>query len=434
MQIKIEKLVFGGWGLGKYKGKVVFVPYVLPEEVVEVALTKEKKNYAFARLIEIISPSPERQSPPCPYFTVCGGCDYQHIPYSLQTEVKQKLFQEEFTRLTGLEITELLKPMFPSPSHLFYRNRVQLKVEREGYKIKIGFYKRDSRELVAVDKCLLAEKLINQTISALQEVLQRHIAIGKEIKGIEIFVSPDEGSGIVILSTLVEVNKRHLQAIAEELMSALPFLKDVLFKHRAFAFPRSLFEKGYTQSALLFKIDDFKIMCYPGVFFQINTNQNKILSKIVTQLAALHKEESVLELYAGIGNLSLPLSAYAKRVVGLESNCLTVKNANYNAQLNKTKAFFKIVNVETALESFLTTDDNFNCLLVDPPRQGCIRALKQSLNFIQPTKIIYVSCHPATLARDINYLLKSGYKLKSLQLIDMFPQTQHIETVALLHR
>lgn len=429
MQIKIEKLVLGGWGLGRYKGKVVFVPYVLPGEVVEVALTQEKKDYAFAHLIEVISPSPNRQEPFCPYFTICGGCDYQHMPYSFQVEVKERLLQEEFARLPGI-----VKPMFTSPAPLFYRNRIQLKVQREGYEIKIGFYKRNTRELVGIDKCVLAEELINQTIPTLQEVLQRHIVIGDEIKTIEIFVSPDEGRGVIIFYTVVEVNKRHLQTMAEELMTALPFLKDVLYKHRAFTFPRSLSEKGYTQSALLFKINDLRICCYPGVFFQVNTRQNKVLAKTVAQLAALQGKENVLELYAGMGNLSLLLSFHAKRIVGLESNSLAVKNANYNAQLNKTRAFFKAVDVETGLKEFLTEDDDFDCLVVDPPRQGCIRALKQALNFIKPTKIIYVSCHLATLVRDVKYLLKSGYKLKTLQPIDMFPQTQHIEIVALMQR
>jgi 23S rRNA (uracil1939-C5)-methyltransferase len=432
MRIKIEKLVFGGWGLGRVEGKVVFVPYVMPGEVVEAEIVAERKDYAFAELKELISPAPGRQTPVCPHFGFCGGCDYQHIPYELQLKFKEEQLKEEITHLLGQDIVSMIEPILPSPNAFSYRNRLKLRVKREGYQVRLGAYKKNTKEFIAIDNCPVAEELIRQCLPVLQMVLSQHAAIAEQITGVELFSSKDEGKGFIVFKTLIGINKKRLFSIAEELMSSLSFLKDVLYEHMAFVYPRSLFDKGYTQSGLFYEVEGVRLIRYPGTFFQVNTEQNKNLVRHVKTLVAPSSAERILELYAGIGNLSLPLAKTSKRLVGLETNSLAVKNANYNAQLNKVRAVFKRIDVETALEEFLKEDNAFDCLVLDPPRTGCIRSLKTALGLFQPQKIVYVSCHPATLARDLKFLLGQGYQLKSIQPLDMFPQTQHIETITLL--
>ncbi len=432
MHIEIEKLVFGGWGLGRVGGKVVFVPYVMPGEVVEAEIVAERKDYAFAELKEVISPAPERQIPVCPHFGFCGGCDYQHIPYALQLKFKKEQLKEEITHILGQDIASVIKPILPSPNAFSYRNRLKLRVKREGYQVRLGAYKKNTREFIPINDCPVAEELIRQCLPVLQTVLSQHAAIATQITGVEVFSSQDEGKGFIVFKTLIGINKKLLVNMAEELMSSLPFLKDVLYEHMAFVYPRSLFEKGYTQSGLFYEVEGFRLIRYPGTFFQVNTGQNKNLVRYVKTLLAPDRKEEILELYAGIGNLSLPLAKVSKRLVGLETNSLAVKNANYNAQLNKVKAIFKRIDVETALEEFLKEDNAFDHLVLDPPRTGCIRSLKTALSLFHPHKIVYVSCHPATLARDLKFLLGQGYQLKTIQPLDMFPQTQHIETISLL--
>ena len=431
MHLKIEKIVPGGWGLAKMNGKVIFVPYVLPNEIVKAKIFLEKKDYAFAEIIEIVSPSPQRISPICPHFGVCGGCDYQHIPYDLQVKIKENLFKDEIVRQLGKEIIDVVKRIIPATNPFFYRNRIHLKIKRERHKVHLGFFKKNTHELIPLEKCFLAIPAINEILIMLKTILKTYAAIANQIKTIEIFFSPNEEKGIIILHTLIEINKKYLKNMAEKLIDSLPALKDVLIKHSAFTYPRSLFDKGYTESGLFFKINNFKVICYPGVFFQVNTDQNKKLLNIVAELANLSGNEKILELYAGMGNLSLLLASRANKLIGLDNNKLAVRNANYNAQLNKVRAFFKKIDVDKGIKDFLKDETLFDCLVLDPPRQGCLNALKQTLNIIKPKKIIYVSCHPATLARDLKFLSHIGYKIKYIQPIDMFPQTHHIEAVAM---
>ncbi|HDD35749.1 MAG TPA: 23S rRNA (uracil(1939)-C(5))-methyltransferase RlmD, partial [Candidatus Desulfofervidus auxilii] len=363
-KVKIEKLIAGGWGLARSDGKVIFVPYVLPEEIVRIKIFEEKKDYSLAHLIEVIDPSAQRILPSCPHFGICGGCDYQHMPYELQLKVKKDLLKETIIHQVG-EIN--IKEVIPS-TPFFYRNRIYLRIRREGYKVKLGFYKKNTHELISIERCPLAVNAINEMLPSLKEIINTHAAIIDDIKMIEIFYSPDEERGMTILHTLIKVKEKYLKKLAENLLERFSFLKDILIKHVGFVYPRSLFGKGYTQSGIFFHIDGLKLICYPGVFFQVNTEQNKKMISLIKKI--INKSESILQLYAGIGNISLPLAKKVKSLIGLENNRLAVRNANYNAQLNKIKAFFKNIDVDKELNAFLKKSINFDCLVLDPPRQG----------------------------------------------------------------
>lgn len=428
LKVKIEKLIYGGWGLCRHQGKVLLLPGVIPGEVVEAEVKKEFKDYSIASPVEILSPSPHRLSPPCPHFLQCGGCDYQHIPYPLQLAFKEEIFKEELERL-GKIPPEKVRGIVPSAREYQWRIKLDLAVEgREG--LKIGFYRRETKEVVDIEQCLVAHPLAEKVLEGLRLALRRHQVLVPAVKRAEITVSPDEGKAQLLLYTHVYHNKRHIDQMADELVSEHPELKDVLVKHRAVVFPRSLLGKGRTQSALQYLVDGARLLSYAGVFLQANWEVNKELIAILRD----HLKEggdTALELFSGIGNLSIPLAPLFRSWVGVERNPLAVKNANYNAHLNKIRARFLADEAVKVLEAWRKEEKGCDLLLLDPPRQGALEELKLALN-LRPKRIVYVSCNPSTLARDLRLLLDNGYELEECIPLDFFPQSYHIESVSFL--
>jgi len=430
--IKIEKVVYGGFGLGRLNKKAIFVPYVIPGEEIRIRIEKEKRDFIIASPIEVIKGSPYRQSPHCPYFTICGGCHYQHIRDQYQPTIKEQTFREGLSRIANIDPHSIL-PLLPSPKTLFYRTRVRLKVGIKD-RLYLGFYRRESREIVDINGCILAHPSINQILRHLRQILERQISAVQDIREIEISVSPQEEKGIIIFYTGVGVNRRRLVLIAQELSERLGILKDVLLKHKAYVYPYSLLGKGRTESALRFLMNGYTLLCYPGVFFQVNIEQNRYLIKKAMEFLQPSIDDQLLELFCGMGNFSMPLSKKVKRLLGVEGNPLAVKNARFNAQLNKFKNIH-FINKDCldAIDHLLSQRANFDLLLVDPPRGGCLDELKKAV-FLTPKRIVYISCSPPTLARDIKFLKDCGYLIEKIQPLDMFPQTYHIEAVALLRK
>lgn len=428
LKVTVEKLIYGGWGLCRHEGKVVLLPGVIPGEEVVVEVKREHRDYAVAWPKEITRPSPHRLPPPCPHFLTCGGCDYQHIPYPLQLRYKVEVFKEELERLGGIP-TEGVKPIVPSPKDYGWRIRLDLAVEGKGG-VRLGFYRRETRELVDVHQCPIAHPLAQEIIEALRLALMRHQVLLPAVRRAEITVSPDEGKAQLLLYTLVYHNQRHMRQMADELALQCRGLKDVLVKHRAVVFPRSLLGKGRTESALRFSLDGIQLWSYPGVFLQAHWDLNR-------ELVALLRERlkgiggTALELFSGIGNLSLPLAPSFSSWTGVERNALAVKNANYNAQANGVRAQFLCTEAIRALEQWRAEGKGCDLLLLDPPRQGALEELKLALD-LRPRKIVYCSCNPSTLARDLRLLLDNGYELEEIVPLDFFPQTYHIESVAFL--
>jgi 23S rRNA (uracil1939-C5)-methyltransferase len=384
-----------------------------------IEILEEKKKYSIARPIQIVEPSPWRVDPPCPYFGSCGGCQWQHIDYSVHGELKREILRESLKRLGKLKeipsisVAPLLKPYD-------YRVRVQLKVKGKS----MGYYRERSHRIVDIDYCPISHPLVNQIIRNLREASVPLLPTEE----IEINVSPEEGRGVLLFHPLSfdqrveDFSKQFLQdhsilrGIAIARKDGLSLFGD---PHLNFTIPLG---QGKEERSLRFRISS-------GSFSQVNLEQNQILIQAVLQFSEVNKAEKVLDLYAGAGNLTLPLAVGAKEVLGIDENGMAIEDGRFNAERNGIKnSNFIHGKVEDVLKDFTKKPD---LIVLDPPRTGCKAVLDQVVR-LKPRKIVYISCEPTTFSRDIHLLSESGYSLQGLGLIDMFPQTYHMEVIGLL--
>ncbi len=422
--LKIHALSSNGEGIGSLDGLKVFVDGALPDETVTVRIREQKKNYAIADLVEVISPSQHRVEPPCPLFGSCGGCQLMHLDYSQQLIVKRQRVVDALTRLGHFHDLPVL-PCLPSPHSLAYRNKIQLPLIWEKGKKTIGLYRKESHEIIPLNQCLIqcAEgeailKLIRERLEvpSVRFTLIRNAVFNQE--ALLIFVT-DGGFS------------KELQACAESLMAAHPTLKGVvenvnlrsdnviLGNHfRLLAGRAHIFEK------LLGKT--FKIS--PAAFFQVNPAQTERLYALAIDWAALSPEDIVLDAYCGVGALALFAADSAKEVYGTEMVPSAISDAIENQRLNhQTGCHFICGKAEELIHRFSRLD----LVFLNPPRKGCDPSMIHSLLTKKPSKIIYISCDPATLARDLAGLSPT-YQIEKVQPVDMFPQTMHVETVVKL--
>ena len=428
-RVKIEKIITGGSGLGRLEnGQIVLARFVLPGETVEIRETRRRKSYLEALPVQIIQPAAERTTPPCPYFTVCGGCDFQHIDYGEQTGIKSAIAREAIQR-AGVKVSEdVFHPIIASPQSFHYRYRIRLQVDADR---QLGFYQAGSNDLVAIDRCLLTTDKIN---SALQE-LQEHVML-RNIPGlqeIELMQSPRDDSIFAILHLQ---QKTDVKSVPKDNIS-FKTIDTVLFKMEGkFLSP----ETADSDCFLVQEFSDrlcgkpFNLSWGPGCFFQVNTVQNEQLIQLVCSNVRSSGGKKLLELYCGMGNFSIPVGLAGIGITGVEQNRESIRWAAFNAKnAGLEKSNFLADDVGRYLANLVHHVPDFDTILLDPPRQGLGGNTKKVAE-LDPKNIIYVSCDPATLARDLGVLTGAGYSLKSLTPVDMFPQTHHIESVACLEK
>jgi 23S rRNA (uracil1939-C5)-methyltransferase len=420
VQVKIDSMAFKGYGVARTNGKVVFTPYSVTGDEAWVEIIEEKKNYSMGRLLEIVRPSPWRVEPPCPYFGGCGGCQWQHIDYSKHGELKKEILTEILKRLGGLkEIPSIA--VAPSPQPYDYRIRVQLKVKEKA----IGYYEERSHHIVDIDHCPISHPLINQIIRSLREELSSF----SRMEEIEINVSPEEGKGILVLHPLP--SHKGMKELLKEFLDTHSILKGIAIrrKERSSLFGNSRLDftvslNRYVENRLLM------LRVSPESFFQVNLKQNETLIQRVLEFADVKGNGMTLDLYAGIGNITLPLAIISKEIWGIEENLVAVKDARFNAERNGIEnCSFIHGKVEDVLNRW--KKERPDLIVLDPPRTGCKTTLDQVVS-LKPKKIVYISCEPTTLSRDLHLFSNRGYALHGLALIDMFPQTYHMEVIGLL--
>jgi len=413
-KITIQKVVFGGKGLSKLEdGKTCFVPYVLPDEEVEIEINKNKKSFCEATVKSILRPNKYRINPPCKYYTICGGCDFQHVSYEYQLRLKKEVLEETLKRIAKEDIH--IEKVIPSTSQFYYRNKVQLKYDGE----KLGFFKTESNEVVDIDSCPITDEDINKAIDFLKSFLE-----GKSfIEEIHIYKS-STGKALVkfITRDFFELDFENFKERFPINLSAVAIYKN----------GKRL--KTYGTPFVFEKIDQYTFRVSIDSFFQVNKYQienfiNEVLLEIPTD-----KSLTVGDLFCGVGTLSIPSAKKVKKVFGIEISKSAVKDAKYNARINSIKnANFYETSADKSGD--LLFGFNPNILIFDPPRAGLSKKLiKKILQLKFLKKIIYVSCYPPTLARDISILKEGGFKLEKVKMIDMFPQTHHIEAIAVLSK
>jgi 23S rRNA (uracil1939-C5)-methyltransferase len=422
VRVLIESVAFKGYGVARIDGKVVFVPYTLTGDEAWIEMTEEKKRYSTARLSEIIKPSPGRVIPACPYFGTCGGCQWQHIDYSTQAEQKKEILRETLKRLGGMKEIPSIS-VVPSPKPYDYRARVQLKVKGKA----MGYYQERSHRIVAVERCPISHPLVNRIIQFLRDLS----GALPHLEEVEINVSPEEGRGVLLLHS--RSYDQGAEPFTKEFLQSQPILKGIAIHqkdgHQFFGDPTLNFAIPLSPSR---EKKELKLRISPGSFSQVNPEQNQRLVQTVLQFSELNQEDRVCDLYAGAGNLTLPLAMGGKEVSGIEENRRAFEDAQFNAKRNGIKnCHFIHGRVEDVLLDW--ERESPDLIVLDPPRTGCKAILDQVVR-LEPKKIIYVSCEPTTFARDLRLFSERGYSLQRLGLIDMFPQTYHMEVVGRLQQ
>ncbi|MDQ2869068.1 MAG: class I SAM-dependent RNA methyltransferase [Verrucomicrobiota bacterium] len=388
-EIEIEKMVYGGEGLGRREGQVVLTPFVLPDESVRAEPVRAQSGVLRARLLEVLNANPDRVSAPCPYFGTCGGCHYQHATYERQLQIKRDILIETLRRVGKIAPPENFDVVSAEP--WAYRNRVQLHIQ-DG---KIGYVQARSHKLCAIDHCPISSPAINAGIRALARMI-RDRRWPKFIGALELFTNETEMQ-LNVLETAQPVARRFFEWCAEEIPSLVP----------------GALEYG-----------EYRVS--RGSFFQVN----RFLVQRTIDISLQGAEGgTALDLYAGVGVFSLPLARRFAKVTAVESGSGAVRDLLFNAERAGVAVQAETSSVDAYLSNLESAPD---FVLADPPRAGLGKRVASRLAQLKPREIMIVACDPATLARDLAALIAVGYRFERLTLIDLFPQTFHIEAIAKL--
>lgn len=380
---KLDRVAYGGSALGRIEGVVTFVPFGVDGDEVTIEIREVKKNYCRARIKKILVSSSARVEPKCPYFTICGGCQYQHISYEHQLELKEKQVAESFERIGKVQSPPVGK-IIPSPLAYNYRGKAEFHIDSDDKgELRVGFIDEGGAFPVDIERCEIVDETINDAVKR----LRADITSGKRTVG----------------------ERRNLFWSQNDFLAAPLILRTV--KGKEFRVP------------------------YSG-FFQTNLSLVDQFVDTVLAMGDFDLSDTLCDCYCGSGLFSLFLAPRVKRILGIEGDGQSVKCARANLRDHElTNATFFKGDVEKILrENVIKEKVPIDAMLLDPPRIGCAREVLDAITKIGPAKIVYVSCDPVTQARDIRYLIDKGFFLRELQPIDMFPQTKHIEVIALIER
>lgn len=416
-------MVYGGDGLARLSGgKAVFLPFVLPGEEVNATLLKEKSSFARANADEVLGPSDKRVKPQCPYFGSCGGCHYQHAGYKTQLELKGSILRETLLRNAKLDWKGDIIAHSAEPWH--YRNRTRLKV-RGGHDFAIGYHRFASHELLPIIECPISSPTVNQVIQHLWEIGATG-AVPVGLNEIELFV--DHADSRLVLELIHAPGATGIREFAGQLQNRLPSIQGAgLFEQPASgpAVPAEM-KDTVGNPSLLYQVGEKSFRVSAGAFFQTN---RFLVNELVKTVVGDFFGNIALDLYSGVGLFANHLAKRFSQVFAVESAPASSTDLQSNVLKN-------VVPVKTEVEQFLPRCLNMHpdVVVVDPPRAGLGPKVTQLLAALRVKRISYVSCDPATLARDVRLLLETGYHVEEVHLVDLFPQTYHIETVIRLAR
>lgn len=414
--VKIDSLAYGPYGIGRREGQVILTPLTAPGDEAEVSVIEQRPNYGVAELLRVLQLSPVRQPPPCPYFAECGGCPWQHVRYESQLAAKEKNVVDALERIGKLDGFELL-PILASPEEYHYRRRVRLHTRDSK---KLGYHRAFSHELIEIDSCLIAEPQVERNIIKAREWLGKLSTVIREIE----IVGSDEEEKVVL------AGKADGRFIGDDDSACSRFLDGHNELMGLILFGRG-WRRAWGRGTIITSMDDgLKLEIDAEVFTQVNRQGNRRLIRELLRWGEFYDQDRVLELYCGAGNFTFPVAQRSKEVVAIDNAPRAIENAKANSRLNRLKNIRWLRSpVPQAVKQARKKGDRFSKIILDPPRSGA-KGLEEDLTSLNADKILYVSCNPPTLARDLAALSKRGYRLSRVQPFDLFPHTFHVETLA----
>ncbi|MGB7948486.1 MAG: class I SAM-dependent RNA methyltransferase [Candidatus Binatia bacterium] len=418
--LEIESLAYGPYGIGRADHRVIMIPATVPGDKISARVTEDKGNYAFGELVHVLEPSPLRQTPPCPYVEQCGGCPWQQVRYETQLQAKHQSVADALRRIGKLDGFEL-RPIIPSPREYHYRRRIRLQCDNGK---RLGFFRPASHELVEIDACLIADDALNPIV----ESLRRWIGgLASDIEYMEI-VRGDQPHQVVVAGKCRQDFFPQDVAACERLLDPTLGISGLVLAGRDW-------RRAWGKTTISILADDHvDLQVDADVFTQVNADGNRRILGELLAAGEFANDQRVLELYAGAGNFTLSTARRVRQVVAVEGHSQSIASGKRSAQMNGIENIRWVrAPVPVAVERFAKRRESFSRIVLDPPRAGA-KGIDLGLASLGAEKILYVSCNPATLARDVAALARHGYKLATVQPVDLFPHTFHVESLAVMSR
>ena len=444
VDLEITGYTADGSGVGRYNGIAVFVPLAAAGDKIKVKILKTAKTYAFGKIEKIVSPSKDRISLDCPQFSKCGGCVYRHINYKAELTAKQQKVQDAIERIAGFHFA-VLCPIVGAENPDHYRNKAQIPIgQGADGKIQMGFYASHSHRIINSNECYLQPHEFTAAMNAFKHWAEKtgeDVYNEKTGKGRlrHLYLRRAGATGEVMVCVVVNGNGVHNEPeLVETLRKSVPNLKSVIINVNREKTNVILGKKCRTVWGSDYITDtlcglNFRIS--PKSFYQVNRKQAQRLYSIAGEYAGLTGEETLLDLYCGTGTIGLSMAKKAKKIIGVEIVEQAVEDARKNAAENGIENA-EFICADAAKAALMLRNRRVipDVVVLDPPRKGCDASLIETIYKMAPKRVVYVSCDPATLARDLKFFAKLGYKTECITPVDMFPRTSHVETVVLMSR
>lgn len=439
IKLKIDGISNEGNGVGRYEGMAVFVPFTAIGDEINCRIVKLKKTFAYGIVEDIINPSNDRIEPDCCTYRKCGGCSFRHISYEAELKAKQSFVKDSFERIGKLSVP--FDDIVGCKDIYHYRNKAQYPVCEKNGRLRCGFYSKRSHRIVDNRDCSLQPENFNEIVNFTAELLsEKGFTAYDEESGNgqirHIYIRHGFNTEEIMLCIVATENSKHFKDISAEISNKFSKIKSIVLNinpNRTNVILGSqnivLFGKAYITDIMCGN----KVRISPHSFYQINTPQAEKLYSIAKEYANLKGDETLLDLYCGIGTIGFSMVESIKKLIGVEIVPDAVENAKLNAELNGIEsAEFICGDAGTVANMLIELGETPDIIIADPARKGCDSVSLDAMIKMSPKKIIMVSCNPSTAARDVRYLCDNGYEFTKGQAVDMFPRTTHVETVVML--
>ena len=438
-ELKISALNSNAQGVGRINNFTIFVDGALPNETVKIKIIEVKKNYAIGELIEILQASEDRINPECSIYEKCGGCQLQHLNYSAQIKWKRQQVIDALKHIGKIDNVKIFETIGMNEPYR-YRNKMQFPVNRIKNFLQIGCYAKSSHKVIDIDSCLIQNELNDKILNAVRKVIEKfkisiydedkHRGVIRHVMG-RVGINDEMMIVLVTATEKIPNEKSIVRALRNELPNVTSIEQNIQPQHNNVILGRET-KILYGKRTITDKIKNFKFNISARSFFQVNTIQAEKLYQTALDFADLNGNEIVIDAYCGTGTITLFFARHCKFAYGIEIVNSAISDAKLNARLNNIRNVEFITGDATKILPKIGVRPEV--IVIDPPRAGCDENFLMTIAKLKPLKIIYVSCNPATLARDLSILQSNGFKIKMIQPVDMFPFTSHIESVTILNK